>query len=85
MTSQIIEESYHATTCYKCGVKFWLPTAIHETALIRCDEFTFWCPNGHGQHFVRQEEEDDPDPGEEVPDEQEAEIVRFPIVVGGRS
>ena len=37
-------------TCCVCGVEFGISQAKRED-LLRCKN-TFYCPNGHGQHFV---------------------------------
>lgn len=73
--SEVVDENYHCETCYKCGVKFWMPLALHETALIRREEFDFWCPNGHGQHFNTTEDDED---------EPRGEVVTFPVISGGK-
>lgn len=80
MTGTKIElESYHCEECCECGVKFYMPLAIYEVARVRCEEFSFWCPNGHRQHYIRQESsEDDPDPGEDIPTGEDGEVVQFP-------
>lgn len=38
-----------ALVCCACGVRFSMDTAVYE----RCKEVgrSFWCPNGHEQHF----------------------------------
>lgn len=36
--------------CYKCGVPFGLSLELYNR---RCDDGeSFWCPNGHSQHFT---------------------------------
>jgi hypothetical protein len=76
--TEVIDEEYHCEVCCKCGVKWWMPLALHEVALIRREEFTIWCPNGHAQFYRTPEEDDDPD------GEEDAEIVTFPIIQGGK-
>lgn len=39
------------TTCCLCGIRFGVIKPLME--LRRKDYETFYCPNGHGQHFVR--------------------------------
>lgn len=36
--------------CCNCGVPFGLPTDLREQRLR--DRGTFWCPNGHAQHYT---------------------------------
>lgn len=36
--------------CYRCGTAFWIEGALYQR---RCnDHASFWCPNGHEQHFT---------------------------------
>lgn len=42
--SLVIEE------CYSCGISFAMPSDFKESRLR--DRKTFWCPNGHSQHYV---------------------------------
>lgn len=44
----LMEES-----CFKCGVVFAMPKALHDTCVR--DKQTFYCPNGHGQAYVTSE------------------------------
>ena len=37
--------------CYQCAVGFGLTKDMH--ALRTKDQFDFYCPNGHGQHFLK--------------------------------
>lgn len=46
--SDFFEES-----CFKCGVVFGMPKALHNTCVR--DKQTFYCPNGHGQAYVTSE------------------------------
>jgi hypothetical protein len=39
-------------TCYKCGVLFAMPKELNDEALRRTHEREFYCPNGHGQHYL---------------------------------
>jgi len=41
-------------TCYKCGIGFLVPT--HWVSKRREDHESFWCPNGHSQHFPAKSE-----------------------------
>lgn len=36
-------------TCYKCGIVFGMPD--HYETKRREDGESFWCPNGHSQHY----------------------------------
>lgn len=42
-------------TCYKCGVAFGVPAYFKEQRIK--DRHSFYCPNGHGQHFIGKTEE----------------------------
>jgi hypothetical protein len=37
-------------TCCNCGIGFCLPTPLYEAR--KKDHGTFYCPNGHGQHYI---------------------------------
>ena len=41
-------------TCYECGVIFGLPEDLHNNLL--ANHKTFYCPSGHGQHFIGETE-----------------------------
>lgn len=41
----------HQTTCYSCGVLFASPVLAERMN----DGKTFYCPNGHGQHYTETE------------------------------
>ncbi len=42
----------HLTCCVDgCGIEFCLPRSVYERRLE--DHKTFYCPNGHSQHFTR--------------------------------
>jgi hypothetical protein len=43
-------------TCFKCGVVFAMPRGLWNTC--RRDKQTFFCPNGHGQAYVKSEAEE---------------------------
>lgn len=36
--------------CYLCGTAFWIERELYVQR--KNDRRTFWCPNGHDQHFV---------------------------------
>lgn len=40
---------YTAETCCNCGIQFCITTALYNKR--RSDQGTFYCPNGHGQHY----------------------------------
>ena len=39
-------------TCCKCGTRFAMAPEVYHTAKARREEFSFYCPNGHAQHYV---------------------------------
>lgn len=39
-------------TCVRCSTPFMMSEAVHATATARREGFTFYCPNGHEQHYV---------------------------------
>src|SRR4051812_3178393 len=41
---------FQATDCCICGVGFAMETGLY--AQRRADRKSFWCPNGHSQHFT---------------------------------
>lgn len=43
-----------AVTCYLCHVTFWM-TETHQSTRVN-DHRSFWCPNGHEQHYTGQTE-----------------------------
>lgn len=43
-----------ALTCYKCGVRFDVPEQWEQKR--REDHESFYCPNGHSQHFAGKSE-----------------------------
>lgn len=45
---QYVEEQ-----CYKCGIWFMLESCYRQK--LRETKNTFYCPNGHGQHFTESE------------------------------
>lgn len=38
-------------TCCNCGVPFFMPTDFYKQKLNNPNE-SFYCPNGHGQHYT---------------------------------
>ncbi len=40
-------------SCYKCGVIWGMPTALNTQR--HADKESFWCPNGHSQHYAASE------------------------------
>ncbi len=42
-------------TCYRCGVAFGMPAYLMKKRLK--DHESFWCPNGHEQHYTGKTEE----------------------------
>lgn len=45
--------SFETITCFKCQMAFAVPSASKRRWRESGDEF--WCPNGHGQHYVETE------------------------------
>jgi hypothetical protein len=41
-------------SCYSCGVAFAMPQGFKKQRLQ--DRQTFYCPNGHGQHYIGETE-----------------------------
>lgn len=50
---------WHVETCCKCKTQYCFTDEFRRVALERCEQFTFFCPNGHPQHYVRGESEVD--------------------------
>ena len=44
-------------TCYRCSVPFAMPAELKERLLANRGE-SFWCPNGHQQHYLGTSETD---------------------------
>lgn len=40
-------------SCCECGVPFWITNSFHRKLVD--SEKTFYCPNGHAQHFSETE------------------------------
>lgn len=49
----------HWDTCCRCKSTMWLPAAVYAVARERQEEFTFYCSNGHAQHYTTGETETD--------------------------
>lgn len=47
---------FQTVTCYSCGIHFALEEGHYRRRLD--DHKSFWCPNGHSQHFIGQTEAD---------------------------
>jgi len=45
------KEGLVTETCCGCGVVFGMSPAHHARRKYDCD--TYYCPNGHGQHFTK--------------------------------
>ena len=43
--------TYVVETCYKCGIHFGLPEDFYKEVQDDTGK-TFYCPNGHGQHYT---------------------------------
>lgn len=83
MRTEVALEGYAAETCCDCGIKYFVPLPLQQVALIRCEEFRFWCPNGHPQSYRRNAKDgsdDDPDPGEDITPDEDGEVVQFPVL-----
>lgn len=50
MTTFIETQTYRVEVCIKCGVPFGI-TEQHRAELLK-SHASFYCPNGHGQHFT---------------------------------
>jgi hypothetical protein len=55
--SQAITEDYSSIICCSCNCKFWVPTHLYQTALLRGSYFYIWCPNGHENEWPNPEPE----------------------------
>lgn len=42
----------HIVECCECGVRFGFPENLYDKLHNRNPGTPFWCPNGHGQHFL---------------------------------
>lgn len=45
-----MDKPFAEIDCCKCGVVFWVPARLN--AARRKDGGTFYCPNGHAQHYT---------------------------------
>lgn len=43
--------SFTLETCCNCGIPFYMPTHLYDRLLANKGE-SFYCPNGHGQHYT---------------------------------
>jgi hypothetical protein len=50
MSAQLNPNGYTAIVCYKCRVEFCITDDLYLAR--RRDRESFWCPNGHEQHFT---------------------------------
>jgi hypothetical protein len=48
-----MDVSIERIDCHSCGASFWIPSQRH-TDLVQ-SKASFYCPNGHGQHFTTNE------------------------------
>jgi hypothetical protein len=55
MATFVLNQAFVVEHCYKCGVAFGLPTELYETAKRKGPDRTFYCPNGHGQSYIKSE------------------------------
>ena len=84
------QQTFVPVGCCKCGVVFGMPSDFYSVMCDSGDARSWYCPNGHQQHFVYEKTDDDggPDGEEEVTDENvDSVIVRFVprSAAGGRS
>jgi hypothetical protein len=47
-------QTFETEDCYKCGVVFAMTEDFRQRRLR--DRKEFYCPNGHGQHYLRESE-----------------------------
>jgi hypothetical protein len=54
MHNQTIHRSVELVTetCCACGILFAMPAELKKRALEQRDRLSFYCPNGHSQHYV---------------------------------
>jgi len=52
MPTQTYTQTLTILHCSQCGIAFGLDKSFETRR--RDDHKTFWCPNGHGQHFPQQ-------------------------------
>lgn len=48
---------WHVETCCKCKTVFAMTRDFYTIAVQRAEQFEFYCPHGHPQHYVRGESE----------------------------
>ena len=51
-----ITEKLSIENCIACGMAFGMPSAVEKGR--RRDHKSFYCPNGHGQHYAAENEEE---------------------------
>jgi hypothetical protein len=51
-----VETDLVVVTCYLCDVPFAMPERLKRQR--KQDKRSFWCPNGHEQHYTRNEADD---------------------------
>ena len=47
---------FDSESCYLCGISFGMPSEFKASRL--SDKKTFYCPNGHAQHYVGETDRD---------------------------
>lgn len=50
---------WQVVRCCKCSATFAVTDDFYRVAMERCEQFLFYCPNGHEQHYVRGQSEID--------------------------
>jgi uncharacterized protein with PIN domain len=50
----VVAPARHHVECYECGVVFWMTQHLYDLRLR--DHRAFYCPVGHGQHFIGETE-----------------------------
>lgn len=43
---------FHVESCYQCGVLFAFPIDLYGSLLKSRERGSFYCPNGHQQHYL---------------------------------
>jgi len=54
--AQPIRVEFVVVRCFKCDIPFWVPETWDKERLAKRD--TWFCPNGHQQHYVGETEAD---------------------------
>ena len=53
MGTKFVENTTLITeNCCICGVIFAMPKELNDSKLCGCETESFWCPNGHKQHYT---------------------------------